>query len=109
MRSRQVLFRVRELSNKILVKKIAIILAAILLFTFWQTTKSYSQVKSSETNIALLTKEQWLEDLKFLARELPRRHKNALHTVPKEQFERVVAELDGVVPIGSRFRLKCPS
>lgn len=45
-----------------------------------------------------LTKERWRQDLQYLAKELPRRHKNAFHTVSKEKFERAVAELDAAIP-----------
>ncbi|HVG21754.1 MAG TPA: S41 family peptidase, partial [Blastocatellia bacterium] len=41
-----------------------------------------------------LSKEAWREDLLYLAKELPRRHKNAFHRVTREQFERAVAEFD---------------
>jgi len=41
-----------------------------------------------------LTKEQWNEDLMFLARELPKRHANAFHFISRERFEAEVAELD---------------
>lgn len=45
-----------------------------------------------------LTKEQWRQDLRYLAKELSRRHKNAFHTVSKERFESAVAELDAAIP-----------
>lgn len=45
-----------------------------------------------------LTKEQWREDLRYFARELPKRHKNLFHSVSREQFERAVAELDAAIP-----------
>ncbi len=73
-------------------------LTLILLLAGWQTTVLYSQVKSSQANTKSLTKEQWQKDLQYLAKELPRRHKNAFHTVSKEQFERAVAELDAAIP-----------
>jgi hypothetical protein len=41
-----------------------------------------------------VTKQQWHEDLQFLARELPKRHANAFHRTPRERFEVEVAELD---------------
>ena len=75
-----------------------IMLALFLLSACWQTTVLYSQVKSSQANAKLLTKEQWQKDLQYLAKELPRRHKNAFHTVSKEQFERAVAELYAAIP-----------
>jgi hypothetical protein len=49
-----------------------------------KTTKSWTE----------LTKEQWREDLKFLARELPKRHANAFHHTPRERFEAEVADFD---------------
>ena len=41
-----------------------------------------------------LTKEQWHEDLQFLAKELPKRHANAFHFISRHRFEAEVAELD---------------
>jgi hypothetical protein len=41
-----------------------------------------------------LTKQQWHEDLAFLARELPKRHANAFHSISRERFHAAVAELD---------------
>jgi hypothetical protein len=38
---------------------------------------------------------KWREDLHFLARELPKRHADAFHQMPRAQFESSVAELDG--------------
>lgn len=45
-----------------------------------------------------MSKEKWREDLKYYARELPKRHKNLFHSVTQEQFERAVADLDGKIP-----------
>jgi hypothetical protein len=45
-----------------------------------------------------LTKEQWRQDLRFLAKELPQRHKNAFHTVSRAAFEKAVADLDAAIP-----------
>ncbi len=44
--------------------------------------------------ILTLTKEQWREDLRFFASELPKRHANAFYHTPREQFEAAVADLD---------------
>lgn len=41
-----------------------------------------------------LTKEQWHQDLAFLARELPKRHANAFHSISRERFQAAVADLD---------------
>ena len=54
--------------------------------------------KTSSTKETLetvnLTKAQWHEDLAFFARELPKRHANAFHSISREKFEAEVSELD---------------
>jgi hypothetical protein len=42
-----------------------------------------------------LSKQQWHQDLDFLARELPKRHANAFHFPSREAFEAEVAQLNG--------------
>jgi hypothetical protein len=42
-----------------------------------------------------LSKEQWHQDLEFLARELPKYHADAFHFITRERFEAEVAELNG--------------
>ena len=42
--------------------------------------------------------DRWREDLRYFARELPKRHKNLYHATSQEQFERAVAELDAAIP-----------
>src|SRR2546429_3870352 len=49
-------------------------------------------------NAATLSKAQWHEDLQYLARELPKRHKNLFHSISREQVERAVGELDAAIP-----------
>ena len=41
---------------------------------------------------------QWREDLAYFARELPRRHKNLFHTLPRERFDSALAALDRKLP-----------
>lgn len=40
-----------------------------------------------------MTAEKWRADVDFFARELPKRHKNAFHTITREQFASEVASL----------------
>jgi len=40
---------------------------------------------------------RWHEDLAYFRRELPKRHINAFHDLSREDFERMVADLDGHV------------
>jgi hypothetical protein len=41
-----------------------------------------------------LSADQWREDLRFFAAELPKRHANAFHHVSRQQFDAAVADLD---------------
>src|SRR5688572_2551901 len=45
----------------------------------------------------VVSKAQWRDDLRYFARELPKRHKNAFHATTRETFERAVAELDTAI------------
>jgi putative CocE/NonD family hydrolase len=47
-----------------------------------------------DTPTLRLSKGQWREDLRFFAAELPKRHANAFHHVPRRQFDAEVAALD---------------
>lgn len=59
---------------------------------------SIRSAAQSNTQAPTLNKEQWREDLRYFARELPKRHKNLYHATSREQFERAVAELDAAIP-----------
>jgi hypothetical protein len=51
--------------------------------------------QNATTNI---TSESWRADLRDLARDLPRRHTNAFHTVSRQTFAAEVAQLDSAIP-----------
>lgn len=44
------------------------------------------------------TPAQWREDLRFMAREMERRHKNLYHSVSREAFAAAVADLEARLP-----------
>jgi hypothetical protein len=44
------------------------------------------------------TAKKWQEDLRYLARELPKRHKDLFHAMTREQFEAAVKNLDERIP-----------
>ena len=52
----------------------------------------------SQSATTQVSPEAWRADLRELARELPRRHANAFHTVSAQQFAAEVAELDAAIP-----------
>lgn len=48
---------------------------------------------------------QWREDLAYLARELPRRHKDLFHTIGRQQFDSAVAALERKLPALARHQV----
>ena len=52
----------------------------------------------SRPGAPVLSKAQWRDDVRYFARELPKRHKNLYHATAKEQFDKAVADLDAAIP-----------
>jgi hypothetical protein len=46
-----------------------------------------------------LTAEQWREDLRFLARQIPDAHRDMFHAVSRADFDAAVAEVDRRIPM----------
>ncbi len=60
---------------------------------------AFAQTRQAPQTSAVTTvAEKWREDLKYMATELPRRHKNAFHSVSRAEFNRAVAELNRAIP-----------
>src|SRR5215510_10817035 len=53
-----------------------------------------------------LSPEEWRQDLKFLAAELPRLHKNLFFQLPRSEFERQVRALDESIPTLSESEIR---
>jgi len=53
-----------------------------------------SSAANADGPVYNLTAEQWRQDLRFMADELQRRHKNVFHATTREQFTAAVADLD---------------
>jgi tetratricopeptide (TPR) repeat protein len=45
-----------------------------------------------------LTADEWRADLRFFAEELPKRHKNAFHTMTRDEFDAAVKQLNEDIP-----------
>lgn len=56
----------------------------------------------SEGRFPDLTPAQWVEDLRAIGTRLPEVHRDAFHSLSREEFERELDELDGISP-GSRI------
>jgi hypothetical protein len=52
-----------------------------------------------------LTPAQWREDLRTMAEQMERRHRNLYHTVSREDFARAVAALDARIPTLQRHQI----
>ena len=55
-------------------------------------------IPSSLTAQTKLTPEQWREDLRFFAANMPKMHKNLFHSMTREQFDAAVKRLDERIP-----------
>jgi hypothetical protein len=64
------------------------LLCALLLAATLQTA-----VHASPPSLPPMTADQWRADIDYLARELPKRHKNAFHHITREQFADKIAAL----------------
>src|ERR1044072_114585 len=49
--------------------------------------------------------ERWREDLRYMAEEMPKRHKNLFHTMTREQFEGAVKRLHERIPSLARHQI----
>lgn len=47
----------------------------------------------------------WREDLRFMAREMERTHRNLFHAVPRSEFAEMVAALDTTIPSLARHEV----
>ena len=60
---------------------------------------------ANATAPAKLSAGQWREDLRFMAAEMRRRHRNLFHTVERAAFDRAVADLDARIPTLERNQI----
>lgn len=67
-------------------------------------------VLAQDTPQAVVSREKsetarWREDLRFLADEMPKQHRNLFHTMTREQFESSVKRLDKRIPSLARHQI----
>ncbi len=71
-----------------------VFIAIVCAFAGWNGNRMYAQGAATELSAA-----QWRDDLRYLAAELPKRHKNLFHTMTRGQFEKAISDLDSKIPI----------
>lgn len=49
--------------------------------------------------------DKWHEDLRYMAQEMPKRHKNLFHTMTRQQFDDAVRKLDQRIPLLARHQI----
>lgn len=59
----------------------------------------------SQTSVQDMDSKKWQEDLNYLAKELPKRHKNLYHQVTAEQFQLAVENLKQNIPTLSNHEI----
>jgi len=80
---------------------------AVLLLSvaFAQEMPRHSQNPAPKTGARELTAEQWREDLRSFATQLPKTHRNAFHSIPREEWEAAVKRLDDRIPQLKRHQI----
>jgi hypothetical protein len=66
-----------------------------MIFTFLNITGATTQQPKENLQLSI---EQWKEDIEFIKTELPKKHKNAFHTITKERFEAEIELLKSELP-----------
>ena len=65
----------------------------------FELTRTGDALPETDNSVVLKqSKEKWREDLRFLAAELPGRHKNAFHRISRAEFARLINDLDARIP-----------
>ena len=82
-------------------------LLALLCLAFARPASAQSATASaaSPAPAPMPTAEQWRADLRVMAQEMERRHKNLYHTVRRDRFAAAVADLDARIPTLERNQI----
>ncbi len=64
-----------------------------------------ARAESRVDQVSQTDAEKWREDLRVMAQEMPKRHKNLFHTMTREQFNEAVKNLDERIPSLARHQI----
>jgi hypothetical protein len=82
-----------------------LILSAVIYLNFFGVL-SFGQNNNSSNAVTEKTETQkWREDLRFMASEMPKTHKNLFHAITREQFDAAVKNLDERLPDLARHQI----
>jgi hypothetical protein len=82
-------------------KTISFILCVAISLSFF----GGSVFAQTETRIGKTEIEKWREDLRYMAQEMPKRHKNLFHTMTRQQFDTAIKRLDERIPSLARHQI----
>jgi tetratricopeptide (TPR) repeat protein len=77
---------------------LALVCLVVLLAISGIATAQQETNPHQPTTMGKLTAEQWRDDLRFFAAEMPKAHRNLFHTMSREQFDAAVKKLDERIP-----------
>ena len=95
--------RMRE--TRIMTTKLKLLACAVLCTAFMAVPLRAQSNNHANAPLSPAEIENWREDLRFLAAELPRRHRNLFHAMTREQFELAVKRLDEKIPTLARHQI----
>jgi len=75
-----------------------IVSLSLMVMCLWNVRNATADVDHNAARMSALTKEQWRDDVRAFAREMPKRHMNLFHSMSREEFERAVGELEAAIP-----------
>jgi tetratricopeptide (TPR) repeat protein len=73
---------------------------SVSLLLFFVT--AFAQSDGKPARLSQTEVEKWRQDLRYMADEMPKRHKNLFHTMTREEFTSAVRDLDRRIPNLSR-------
>jgi tetratricopeptide (TPR) repeat protein len=80
-------------------------IGAIFCLALFATPIFTQNAKSVAAGISAAEAEKWREDLRYMAEEMPRRHRNLFHSMTREQFETAVKSLNERIPSLTRNQI----
>lgn len=82
------------------------VLCSMLLIVIALVNSAIAQDRPSSALIVDKTEaENWREDLRYMAEQMPIRHKNLFHTMTRAQFDEAVKKLDERIPTLARHQI----
>ncbi|HEX8495016.1 MAG TPA: tetratricopeptide repeat protein [Pyrinomonadaceae bacterium] len=86
-------------------KTIKILLSTVFMLVLSSTPLLAQSSNHSGTPLGATEIEKWRQDLRYLAAEMPRQHRNLFHSMTREQFESAVKRLDERIPTLARHQI----